>query len=264
MSFCSVKKLRARCWRILVPTVILFTLADCGGEATSTLTVPSPETGTPIKDTSPTRLPANGTTLTPMVAPTPTTAVTETPSDPTLPPDTPAPLELELLAPQDGAGVETGALRVLGKTRVDAVVGINGVPVEVSSEGSFTQDISLDEGINLVEVVATDLTGQTAAEQALVFFITTTAGLPFSLFYPTDGLETAEPAIPLTGHSTDRRDQSRRRGGREWDTGGGECPGNLLNHLDPGRRANHHRGGSHRHTGQRAVPDGGGVSSALI
>ena len=95
--------------------------------------------------------------------------------------------------------METGALRVLGQTRVDAVVGINGVPVEVSANGSFTQDIVLEEGINLVEVTATDLTGQTAAEQAMVFFITTSAGLPFSLFYPPDGLESAEAAIPLFG-----------------------------------------------------------------
>ena len=204
MSSCSVNKLRAESWRILVPTVIMFALAACGGEATST----------PITDTPPTQLPTSGTALTPVVAPTPTTAafeaqvtpapttpttVTEPSRDATVPPATPAPLELELLAPQDGAGVETGALRVLGQTRVDAVVGINGVPVEVAADGSFTQDIVLEEGINLVEITATDLTGQTAAEQAMVFFITTAAGLPFSLSYPPDGLETAEPAIPLFG-----------------------------------------------------------------
>ncbi|PKB78442.1 MAG: hypothetical protein BZY88_18570 [SAR202 cluster bacterium Io17-Chloro-G9] len=95
--------------------------------------------------------------------------------------------------------MEISALRVLGQTRVDAVVGINGVPVEVSVDGSFTQDILLEEGINLIEVVATDLTGQTAAQQAMVFFITTTAGLPFSLFFPQDGLETEEPEVQVIG-----------------------------------------------------------------
>ena len=60
----------------------------------------------------------------------------------------------------------------------------------------------MEEGINLVEVVATDLMGRTAAEQAMVFFITTAAGLPFSLFYPLNGLETAEPAIPIIGGTT--------------------------------------------------------------
>ena len=212
MSLCSVNKLRARCWRVLAPTVILFTLAACGGEATSTPIVPGPETGTPTMNTSPTQLPASDTAPTPLEAatptmgatevritpgPTPSTAVTE--SDATVLPGTPAPLELKLLVPQDGAGVETGALRVLGQTRIDAVVGINGVPVEVSPDGSFSRDISLEEGINLVEVVATDLTGQTAAEQAMVFFITTAAGLPFSLFYPLDGLETAEVTVPIIG-----------------------------------------------------------------
>ena len=202
MSLFSVKKLRVSCWRILVPTVMLFTLAACGGEATSTPIVPGEETGTPITDTLPTQLPTSDTATTEgriTPGPTPSTAVTEPPSDATVPPSTLVPLELELLAPQDGAGVETGALRVLGRTRVDAVVGINGVPVEVSADGSFSQDISLEEGINLVEVVASDLTGQTAAEQAMVFFITTAAGLPFSLFYPPDGIETAEPTIPVIG-----------------------------------------------------------------
>ena len=91
--------------------------------------------------------------------PTLSPAATELPSATAVPPATPAPLMLEVQAPQDGAGVEIEALRVLGQTRVDAVVGINGIPVEVSADGSFTYDISLEEGINLVEVVATDLTG---------------------------------------------------------------------------------------------------------
>ena len=216
MSLFSVKKLSARWWGALVPTVILFTLAACGGEATPSPIVPGAETSTPSTVTSPTPLPVTGTAATPeVVAPTPDTTSAEvgitpgptpssaaTESDATLPPGTAVPLELELLTPQDGAGVETGALRVLGNTRVDAVVGINGVPVEVSADGSFTQDISLEEGINLVEVTATDLAGQTAAEQAMVFFISTAAVLPFSLFYPPDGLETPEPVIPLIGGTT--------------------------------------------------------------
>ena len=210
MGLCSINKLRARIWGILVASVILVTLAACGGEATSVPAVPGSETGTPIPDTSPTQIPAP----TPVVAPSPTStapkvritpgptplsAATEPTGDPMMPPDRPAPLALELLAPLDGAGVETGALRVLGQTRIDAVVAINGVPAEVSADGRITQDISLEEGINLIEVTATNLMGDTVAEQAMVFFIAPAAGLPFSLFYPTDGLNTVEPAIPLFG-----------------------------------------------------------------
>ncbi len=106
---------------------------------------------------------------------------------------------MELLAPQDGLGVETGVMRVLGRTRVDAIVGINGDPVEVSADGIFTHDLLLEEGINLVEVVVADLSGQTAAEQPAVFFISTTAGLPFALYYPPDGLESSERTISVIG-----------------------------------------------------------------
>ena len=95
--------------------------------------------------------------------------------------------------------METGAVRVLGRTRIDGAVGINGVPVEVSADGSFTRDLSLVEGINLVEVVVTDLSGQTASKQAAVFFISTAAGLPFALFYPPDGLEVTDNTIPVIG-----------------------------------------------------------------
>ena len=95
--------------------------------------------------------------------------------------------------------METDAVRVLGITRADAVVGINGVPVEVTSDGSFAYDLQLEEGINLVEVIVTDLSGQTASEQVAVFFISTTAGLPFALFYPPDGLEVSAETILVTG-----------------------------------------------------------------
>ena len=78
------------------------------------------------------------------------------------------------------------------------------------------------------------MTGQTAAEQALVFFITTTAGLPFSLFYPPDGLETSEPAIPLIGGT--RADAVEGVNGSPVDV---NALGNLLNHRDLGRRANY-------------------------
>ena len=212
----SGQKLRMRWWGILVSTAILFALTACGGEAAPTSTPPLPggQPGTAIPEASPTLIPTPDVALTPTHAPTPTPApikekttpgatpsptLSEPPTPTPLAPGTPVPLNLELLAPQDGAGVETGALRVLGKTRVDAVVGINGVPAEVFADGSFTHDLLLEEGINLIEVVASDLNGATVAEQAIVFFIPFTAGLPFALFYPPDGLEVSETDVPVMG-----------------------------------------------------------------
>ena len=106
---------------------------------------------------------------------------------------------MELVAPEDGAGVEVGTIRVLGRTRVDAAVGINGVPVDVAGDGSFQHDLDLEEGVNLIEAVAITLSGETAFQESAVFFISTTAGLPFSLFYPSDGLVVSDPSILVTG-----------------------------------------------------------------
>ena len=170
MSSSPAKKLYVSRGSVLFATIIMFSLAACGGEPTGTPTAPLTTTG--------------AATPTPLVALPSTTAVG---------------LTLELLAPRDGAGVETDAVRVLGITRADAVVGINGVPVEVTSDGSFAYDLQLGEGINLVEVLVTDLSGQTASEQVAVFSISATAGLPFALFYPPDGLEVSVETIPVTG-----------------------------------------------------------------
>ena len=196
---------------------IIITLAACGGEPTATSTPVPSVTGasTPVPDSLPTqpptpsqgaRTPASTPTSTSTPAqtriitgPAPTPAPADTSTRTPTPGAEPVPLTLELLAPQDGAGVETGALRVLGKTRTDGAVGINGVPVEVAADGSFTQDLLLEEGINLVEVVVADLSGQTASMQAAVFFISTSAGLPFALFYPTDGLEVTDNPISVIG-----------------------------------------------------------------
>ncbi len=106
---------------------------------------------------------------------------------------------LRLLAPLDGAGVEIGAVGVLGKTRPDAVVAVNGVLVEVDATGTFRHDLILEGGANLIEVVASDLLGRFESAQDVVFIVSTAAGLPFSLLYPPDGLEVFEPQVEVMG-----------------------------------------------------------------
>ncbi|MBI4329051.1 MAG: hypothetical protein HY685_04200 [Chloroflexi bacterium] len=135
------------------------------------------------------------------LSPTPTSepAAALTPSPP--PAGTPAavPVILELLSPQDGAMVETGAVRVFGKARPDAIVGIEGVPVEVREDGTFQRDLPLEEGSNIIEVAASDLSGDTVFQSVVVFYTPPPAGLPFTLFYPADGLVVKEPSIAVIG-----------------------------------------------------------------
>jgi hypothetical protein len=78
-------------------------------------------------------------------------------------------------------------------------VGVNGQPVEVEAGGSFQADVSIDEGANFIQVVASDLQGNTASETLAVFLTTPSAGLPFSLLYPADGQEVSEASVNVVG-----------------------------------------------------------------
>ncbi len=182
--------------RIGIFLVLILLIAACGEEiaTSSPTTSPTPRpsatiipTPAQIETPAPTALPTPGSTpVGPAATPEPT-------ASPSLPPT------LELLTPEDGAGVEVDAVRVMGLTSVDAVVGVNGVPVEISADGSFHFDLDLEAGVNLIEVVATNLSGAAAFQERVVFFISTAAGLPFTLFYPTDGLVVSDPDVTVTG-----------------------------------------------------------------
>ena len=173
---------------------LVLLLGGCGGDsstgiptvagtATATQAVPTAQPATPAA----TAIPATD-------SPSPTAGAT---TAPTVDPD--LPLKLELLSPEDGTGVEVDTIRVFGKTRIDAIVDINGDLVEVSVDGSFEHDFNLETGANLVEVVASTITGEAASQDAAVFFISTAAGLPFTLFYPPDGLVVSDPDVLVVG-----------------------------------------------------------------
>ncbi len=108
------------------------------------------------------------------------------------------PIALKVLAPIDGSGIEVDSTRVMGMTSAKKVE-INGVPVDVLIDGSFQRDMPLREGVNLLEVVASEPSGRTRAEQIVVFMVSPVAALPFSLLYPKDGLVVTEVNIPVVG-----------------------------------------------------------------
>ena len=188
---------------VLVALVALVAVA-CGGgpdpiatpiAGLPTATAPVPDVARPPQPTVQALAAPTGVPAAPSQEPTSTPA----PATPTPAPTPIPPLTLRLLAPLDGAGVEIGAVGVLGKTRPDAVVAVNGVPVEVDATGTFRHDLILEDGANLIEVVASDLLGRFETAQAAVFIVSTAAGLPFSLLYPPDGLEVFEPQVEVMG-----------------------------------------------------------------
>ena len=83
---------------------------------------------------------------------------------------TPEALFLKLTSPEDEATVDESFLTVIGETTPDAVVSINGRSVEVDADGGFSADIDLVEGINFIEIVASDFDGNSAeAVRTLIY-----------------------------------------------------------------------------------------------
>ena len=101
-------------------------------------------------------------------------APTRTPTPaPVVPGPTPsvAALPLVVTAPQDEVVVKDAVLRVLGRTNPDAVVSVDGKIVRtVDIEGNFSALVSLVEGPNLLEVIATDYRGGQASQVLTVIY----------------------------------------------------------------------------------------------
>ncbi len=74
-------------------------------------------------------------------------------------------------SPQDEVVVKDAILRVLGRTSPDAVVSVNGKIIRtVDIEGNFSTLVSLVEGPNLLEVIATDYRGGQASQVLTVIY----------------------------------------------------------------------------------------------
>lgn len=87
----------------------------------------------------------------------------------------------------------------MAKAQPDSVVAINGVTVDVEVDGSVQRDVVLEEGAIIIEVLASDLSGQAISQSRVVFFTLPGAGLPFNILYPFDGTEVTKSGIPLIG-----------------------------------------------------------------
>ena len=144
----------------VVAAVALAAAGCAGGEPTPT----------------PTAAPAPTPTATPVPAATAPPAPTPTPTPPpggpaTLTPEEAERLFLQITQPEDESIVSTGAVAVQGSTTVDAVVSVNGAVVEVDAQGAFEAIVALEEGPNLIEVVASDLTGAQESVDIVVVYL---------------------------------------------------------------------------------------------
>ena len=81
-----------------------------------------------------------------------------------------APLSLQIQSPQDGAIVNSPQINVSGTASPGEVVSVNDSVIVVGADGKFNAAISLDQGPNLIEVVASNDTGnQTSIELTVIY-----------------------------------------------------------------------------------------------
>ena len=111
-------------------------------------------TPTPAPSPTPTATPALATTPSPSL----TQSVVEGPT-------------LKILSVVDESVARIGKVPVLGVTSVDAVVSINGELVTLDDSGNFSIVITLEEGPNLIEAIASDLDGNVKSAVFTVIYL---------------------------------------------------------------------------------------------
>ncbi len=133
--------------RTLAFSFLLLALMACGpGQPTLAPTVPVvPATLQPTQISPTTPLPSA------TAIPAPPTSAVAAPVSGTV--------ALQILSPQDGAVVNTPQIEVRGLAAPDTVVTINDDILIVDASGQFKDTVSLDEGPNLIEIIASDHSG---------------------------------------------------------------------------------------------------------
>ena len=121
--------------------------------------------------TTPSATPTPGITVTPTAQQT----ATITPTHTYTPAPTQAALVLEITQPGDGAQVSTRDILVSGKTVTGAVVSAlidDTVAIaDIDQDGNFSVTVSLEEGPNLIEVVASDQLGNEKSASIVVIYV---------------------------------------------------------------------------------------------
>ena len=93
------------------------------------------------------------------------------------PSPTPTALSLEITQPEDGDQVNTSSVLVSGKTNAGAVVSISvdgNDKIEIANvdqNGNFSATVTLEEGPNFIEAIASDQQGNEKSSSIAVIYI---------------------------------------------------------------------------------------------
>ena len=142
---------------LITPALILL-LTACSPTPTA---IPSSPT---TNSNSPNTIPA-----TPMPQEVIPTTITQPTSTVVTAPDTSGALWLRVLSPPDEAVVNTPQVDIVGSAPAGAVLSVNDDILLVGDDQHFKTTISLDEGPNLIEIIASDNNGN---ETSIILAVT--------------------------------------------------------------------------------------------
>ncbi len=78
---------------------------------------------------------------------------------------------LTVTEPTDESIINADKVEVIGITTPGAVVSVNGELAEVDGEGNFTMMVVLEEGPNIIEVIASDLEGNEESRTLVIMYV---------------------------------------------------------------------------------------------
>ncbi len=103
----------------------------------------------------------------------------------------------ELEVDQSPNATNSPSVRISGSTEYGASVEVNGALVQVSKSGSWSLNLTLTEGINDLNVNATDPVGNSAHYEMEVTLDTTPPAV--SVFSPMSGSQTSQSVVTISG-----------------------------------------------------------------
>ncbi len=115
---------------------------------------------------------------------------------PTSIPTTNKELFLEIMEPADEVVVDVSRITVSGKTLADAVLSINGVIADVDYQGIFIEEVNLDAGPNIIEIIASDFYGN---EESAILTVIYTAALPLTVSEPLNESTVKSQTVTVKG-----------------------------------------------------------------
>ena len=156
----------------LFKPVIKLAVGEPGDEGPPTVALTGKPEPTVVPSATPVP-PADQATATSVPSGSNATSPTSTPG-PTATPDATGAFFLDIEGFENGeAYVTTSSIDVTGRTSIDALVTVNDTFADVAIDGTFTSTVELDEGPNIVEVVASTSSGD---ESSIVLLIIYEAG----------------------------------------------------------------------------------------